>query len=365
MYRNPFTPVFGNEPPVLAGRGTLISEVLRSLENAPGDPNRVVVFTGPRGSGKTVLLNRIGDLAEEMGWIAVHTLAAPGMLDEIRDQLERKAADFLPKRGKSRITGLQVSGIGGTREFPPERELGWRTQMDSYLDVLEGQDVGLLLTVDEVKADVEDMIGLVSVFQFFVREKRNIALLMAGLPHEVLQMFQDRTISFVRRAFLRKLDPVSLPEVRATMKKTIELSGRSIGSEALDEAANSTMGLPFVIQLVGYHAFNQSQRKAVSLVDVQAGIKDAKQDMEHMVLDASLQELTPTEKRFLHAMLPDGDTSRVADIAERMGVTPSSASHYKRRLIDRGVLHDAGRGLVAFDMPMLKTLLAERCGKGA
>jgi energy-coupling factor transporter ATP-binding protein EcfA2 len=363
MYGNPFTPVFGNEPPVLAGRETLIADVLRGLENAPGDPNRVVMFTGPRGSGKTVLLNRIGNLAEGMGWIAVHTLAAPGMLDEIKDQLERKAAGFLPKRDRSRITGLQISGIGGSREFLPEKELGWRAQMDAYLDALDEQKVGLLFTVDEVKADVEDMISFVSTFQFFIREKRNVALLMAGLPHEVLQMFQDRTISFVRRAFLRKLEPVSLPEVRATMKKTIELSGRSIGSKALDEAANSTMGLPFVIQLIGYHAFNQSQRKTVSLDDVQTGIKDAKEDMEHMVLDASLQELTPTEKRFLSAMLSDGETSRVADIAERMGVTPSSASHYKRRLINQGILHDAGRGLVAFNMPMLKTLLAERDGE--
>jgi hypothetical protein len=48
-----------------------------------------------------------------------------------------------------------------------------------------------------------------------------------------------------------------------------------MGPKALEEAANSTMGLPFVIQLIGYHAFNQSQRKTISLVDVQAGIRDA------------------------------------------------------------------------------------------
>jgi hypothetical protein len=365
MYKNPFTPVFGSEPPVLAGRELLINDVLKGLENAPGDPNRITVFTGPRGSGKTVLLNRIASDAESRGWIAVHTLAAAGMLDEAREQLERKAAEFLPKKGKSRITGLQVSGVGGTREFLPDAKVGWRTQMDGYLDILAEHDVGLLFTIDEVRADVEELVTFVSTFQFFIREGRNVALLMAGLPNEVLQMYQDRQISFVRRAFLRKLDPVGMPEVRAAMKKTVELAGREIEPTALEEAAKSTMGLPFVIQLVGFHSFNQSQRKTIASADVRAGIRAAREDMEHMILDASLRELTPTDKRFLLAMLPDEGESKIADIARRMEVSSSSASHYKRRLIDYGILYNAGRGLVGFSMPMLKTLLAERYGNNA
>jgi hypothetical protein len=362
MYKNPFTPVFGSEPPILAGRELLIDGVLKGLENDPGDPNRITVFTGPRGSGKTVLLNRLAFDVEGRGWIAVHALAATGMLDEITDQLERKASEFLPKKGKSRITSLQVSGVGGSREFLPDDKPGWRAQMDSYLDILAEHDVGLLFTIDEVRADVEELVTFVSTFQFFIREKRNIALLMAGLPNEVLQIYQDRQISFVRRAFLRKLDPVGMPEVRAAMKKTVELVGRKIEPLALEEAAQSTRGLPFVIQLVGYHSFNQSQRKTISVADVQAGIEAAKEDMEHMILDASLRELTPTDKRFLLAMLPDENESRIADIARRMGVSSSSASHYKRKLVDYGILYEAGRGLADFSMPMLKTLLAERYG---
>ncbi|MDR1422786.1 MAG: ATP-binding protein [Coriobacteriales bacterium] len=363
MQPNPFTPVFGNEPLVLAGRETLINDVLGGLENGPGDPNRVTVLTGPRGSGKTVLLSRIASEAQGMGWIAVDVLAANGMLEEIIDQLERKAAEFLPKKRKSRLTSVQVSGIGATREFLSDDKPGWRTQMDNYLDLLAEYDVGLLFTIDEIRADIRDLVTFVSVFQLFIRDRRNVALLMAGLPHEVLPMYQDRQISFVRRAFLRKLEPVEMPEVRIAMKKTIELAGRRIEPAALEKSAESTMGLPFMIQLVGYRMFNQSQKTTITLEDAQAGIKDAGEDMEHMILDATLHESTPTEKRFLLAMLPDEEESKVGDIAKRMGSSLSSTSHYKRRLVDRGVLYDAGRGLVAFSMPMLKALLIERYGR--
>ena len=65
-YLNPFTPVFGNEPPILGGRSQLIDNAIKGLEGEPGEPNRITVFTGPRGSGKTVLLNAISDIAKRM-----------------------------------------------------------------------------------------------------------------------------------------------------------------------------------------------------------------------------------------------------------------------------------------------------------
>jgi chromosomal replication initiation ATPase DnaA len=361
-YANPFTPVFGNEPPILAGRTQLIDAVISGLENAPGDPNRITVFTGPRGSGKTVLLNTIAAKAEEMGWISIHANASKLMLDQLVEQLERKAASFLEQKPKSRITGVQISGTGFQRELQKERIKTWRGQMDEYLDMLAEQDVGLLFTIDECSADFPEMVEFVSTFQFFIREKRNVALLLAGLPSKVLQMFQHDSISFLRRAFLRKLDPIDLSEVRATMNKTIELSGRQIEASALRKAAEGTQGFAFMIQLIGYHAFNQSNRKVISTEDVEAGIADAKEDMENMILGASFNDLTDTDKRFLAAMLPDKNESRMSDIAARMKTSSSNASHYKRRLINLGILAEAGRGKVIFSMPMMKDLIAERIG---
>jgi DNA-binding MarR family transcriptional regulator len=362
MYSNPFTPVFGNEPPIIAGREKIMKDVVRGLDNAPGDPNRVTIFTGPRGSGKTVLLSRISAIAEGQGWISVHSFAAEGMLDDLRQQTEERAAEFLPVRNKSKVSGVQVYGTGVTFDNVAESGLNWRTQMGRYIDELNAQDIGLLFTIDEVAPEEPEMVQFISVFQMFIREKRNVALLMAGLPGKVLMLFKNDKTTFLRRAFRRRLGAIGLPEVRTTMKKTIELSGRNIGKAALEKAGEYTEGFPFMIQLIGYYAFNQSNAKTITMNDVEMGYRDAREDMENMILEASLNDLSDKDIEFLTVMLEDGEESRISDIAERMEVSASYASHYKRRLLEQGLITEAGRGKVVFSMPMFKDLFSERYG---
>jgi predicted transcriptional regulator len=96
--------------------------------------------------------------------------------------------------------------------------------------------------------------------------------------------------------------------------------------------------------------------------DAVAGVADARADMESMVLDATIYSLTERELSFLIAMLPDAGISRMSDIARRLEASASNASHYRRRLLNQGVISEAGHGKVEFSMPMLKELLQEHFG---
>jgi type II secretory pathway predicted ATPase ExeA len=359
-YQNPFTPVFGNVPPFLAGRSKFINDVMSGIDNAPGDPYRVVLFTGPRGSGKTVLLARIAEEAMRRGWIVAQALASPRMLDEMREQIESRATELLPKESGAKLTGVSVQGIGFTREIQPKKKVTWRTEMSRILDVLDQTGTGLMFVVDEASAEYETMIELAATFQIFVTEKRNVALIMASLPGNADRLFQHKSVSFLRRAFRRELGAVSQPEVRAAIKKTVEMAGRNIEEKALKTAAEMTGGYPFLIQLIGYHAFNQSSRKTITIVDVKAGIADSQEDMEHMVLDATIEDLSNKDIDFLLSMLIDEGSSKTVDIAKRMHVSASYAGQYKRRLVKLGVIVDSGRGSVDFAMPMFRDLLKER-----
>ncbi|MDR1292542.1 MAG: AAA family ATPase [Clostridiales Family XIII bacterium] len=352
--------MFGNEPPILAGRGKMIDDVLNGLRNAPGDPNRVTLFTGPRGSGKTVLLARIASEAESIGWISASASASPRLLDELIEQIERRAANLLPKKSVGKLTGLQVYGTGFTREISPERELTWRTRVENHLDIFDETGTGLIFVIDEISAEHASLIELISTFQAFIMAKRNVALIMAGLPNKVMQLYQHDSVSFLRRAFRRNLGPVSMPDVRAAIKKTVELTGREIEARALSAASEKTEGFPFLIQLIGYHAFNRSNRKTITLADAKAGIRDAEEDMQNMILDATMFELSSKDREYLNAMLEDEGASRTADIAARMGVSASYAGQYKRRLAKLGVITETRRGEVDFVMPMMKRYMRKQ-----
>ena len=65
-YRNPFAPGAGISPPELAGRDDILEMAQiscgRSVQRKSARP---IMLFGLRGTGKTVLLNEIGKIAEE------------------------------------------------------------------------------------------------------------------------------------------------------------------------------------------------------------------------------------------------------------------------------------------------------------
>ncbi|MGB4745916.1 MAG: hypothetical protein WBH39_09675, partial [Candidatus Microthrix parvicella] len=54
--QNPFTPSFGVSPPLLIGRDDVLARFGEALEDGPGSPGRATLYTGARGTGRTVLL---------------------------------------------------------------------------------------------------------------------------------------------------------------------------------------------------------------------------------------------------------------------------------------------------------------------
>ena len=80
---NPFKPSFGVSPPLLVGRDDLLDEFAEALEDGPGSAGRATIYTGPRGSGKTVMLNAAENRAREHGWLVISETASPGFVDRI------------------------------------------------------------------------------------------------------------------------------------------------------------------------------------------------------------------------------------------------------------------------------------------
>ena len=72
---NPFTPVFGRVPAVLAGRTTVIDSLLGALESGGSSPDLCSIVSGFRGSGKPTLLQYVKFRAEEHGSIVASVTA--------------------------------------------------------------------------------------------------------------------------------------------------------------------------------------------------------------------------------------------------------------------------------------------------
>lgn len=154
------------------------------------------------------------------------------------------------------------------------------------------------------------------------------------------------------------MEAIDANDIANAMRETIEGAGRSIEADALSLAADEAGGFAFLIQLIGYHLWRvDPNAPVITLEDARSAVSFAERDMERMVLEPTVRNLTARELEYLRAMAKDPSVSAVRDIAKRMGVGANNASKVRKRLVERGLIGTRGRGRVGFDMPMLKEYL--------
>lgn len=357
---NPFTPSFGEVPAHLAGRQDIIHSLRRAFESRIRRPEHTLLITGARGSGKTAMLSVAAEDAQRRGWIAVNVMAIDGMLEDIVIQTQRAAQHLVHTEQGVQVAGFGVGDLLHFELSEKTTQENWRSRMSDLLDALGELDVGVVITVDEVQPKLDEMVHLAAVYQLFVREHRKVSLLLAGLPHNISQLLQDKSVSFLRRAQLCRLGRLDDTDVAIALHSSIVEAGRDIAPAALDLAVQAADGFPFMMQLVGYHSWEANPAaEVVDLEDMQAGVHIARKVMHERILAATFQSLSAGDICFLRSMLEDEGQSSIGDIATRMGKTTAYATQYKRRLLEQGVIREYGRGKVAFDLPQAREYIAE------
>lgn len=368
MWTNPFKPSFGASPPLLAGRAEELEVFTDALVAGPGAPGRAMLFTGRRGAGKTVMLNALEDAARERGWLVVSQTAHKGVAAEIRDTqlpmlLRRYAADAV----ENHVTAASVNlpGVGGgltrtrTQNYPVTPSL--RSYLETLTDAI-GQEEGVLLSLDELHPGAaEDLQTITQTVQHTFRESRQVALVAAGLPLAVDDLLRVPGMTFIRRAERFSMNDVPEADVRAALKTPIEQAGRRIAPEALDVLADGAEGYSFLVQLVGYHAWNSNRREqTISLADAHVGVDQALVRLGRLVHEPALRDISPAARAFVVAMAVDDGPSRIADVAGRLGIDGNNANQYRRRLIEAELVEPAGHGAVRFTLPYLRDHLRSR-----
>lgn len=371
--KNPFKATLGATPPVLVGRDDVLSDFEAALFDGPGAHERISVVTGARGIGKTVLLNAFEDLARQQGWRVFSETATAGFPVRLRDSMFRELQSFAIDGLRPKLTSLKFGsvGIGLDHELRHQPELRlreiWTKLLDaqSELDARTGQDpVGVLITLDEMhhlhRAEVIDFVVAV---QHLIREEREIAVVMAGIPPAVKPLLasndDQNPITFLRRANRLQLGSIRDDEVARGLADPVEDAGASWDEGALEFAVGACGGYPFMIQLVGQWSFHFMAEGRITLKSAEKGAAKARRKLGQLVHEPALADLSDVDRTFLAAMALDEDSSRIGDIAERMRVSSQYASNYRRRLLDAEMISSPRMGRVEFILPYMRDYLRE------
>ena len=361
---NPFRATFGVSPPFLAGRDAVLDEFDGALADGPGASGRAMLFTGARGSGKTVLLNAVEDRARARGWLVISETATAGFVSRLTGQhLPRLLRDFDPTTFRARLSSVSLPlGLGGASWETIESHLaaaGLRDQIALLTDLLAPHETGLLITIDEIHRDATpELREFATTIQHGFREERQLAFVAAGLASAVSDVLNDDVLTFLRRADRHTLSAVRPEDATRALAEPIRAGGRTVSSEALAVMVDGSEGYPFLIQLVGERAWRaNSDAPAITVEDAQVGVVTGRERLGVLVHAPALAGISEVDRSFLLAMAQDDGASKMADVQARLGVDANYVSQYRLRLIDAELIEAAGRGYVRFALPYLRDYL--------
>ena len=231
---NPFTPDFGQAPPVMVGRDGVMGSLLTSWATGPRDPGFTSLLLGPRGTGKTALMGALAETARRSGWIIVSVKAnTRGLPDRIAEELDAIDRMLQPESQRGRITGVQVMGSGAQWAPPPDaKPQPIRHRLARLADHAAEHDAGVLLAVDEVHgSNPEEMRGLCSDVQQITKEDgRSLAFLAAGLGDFQYRIMSDQKMTFLQRCAWQEIGSLAPEDVVRGLRIPIEDAGGQINS---------------------------------------------------------------------------------------------------------------------------------------
>ena len=355
----PFNTIFGKKPDIFLGREGLKESIIDSLYEENGI-YRTSLITGLRGMGKTALLTDIEmELQKEEDWVVVSTSMSENLLENIVGNLQleifnkRSSIPNIEKINLS-VFGMGVE-LGGFEEYRPKN---FQTLMKKCLSELAKGNIGVLFTIDEVKGTSE-MREFASTYQVLLREGFDVALIMAGLPHNVKGLISDDLLTFLRRATMVNLEVINFVTIKTAYQLTFEKGNIQLEGELIDLLSATTMGYPYLFQLLGFELW-KLDKKSITEEDLKVASIHARNKLFADVHSLIYTECSDMDQQFLLSMSEDLVESKISDLRERLGKTSGVVSKYRERLIDIGLIKSEKFGTVQYVLPFMREFLLEK-----
>lgn len=376
--QNPYAPGAGTRPPELAGRDELRMQVHTCIERLRiGNPSKSILMVGLRGVGKTVLLDRMRDAAEESG---IHTIrieapenrSLPALLaPQLRIALLRlsrtESAKALAMRGLQALAGfakalkIKFQDIEVGFDAEPEPGLADNGDLEHDLQALfevagaaaKAANTVLVLFIDELQyVEEEQLASLIVALHRTAQRNLPVMMVGAGLPQLRGQM--GRAKSYAERLFdFPTVGPLNHDASKLALLKPAEDRNVTFEDRAVEKIISVTKGYPYFLQEWGKHAWEVADKSPITELDVDYATQFTIAALDESFFRVRLDRLTPIEKRYLRAMSELGPgPHRSGDVAAALNRPVASLSPHRSQLISKGMIWSPGHGDTAFTVPL-------------
>lgn len=376
--KNPFVPGAGTPPPALTGREDVLGKAEVTLARIrEGRSAKSFMLIGLRGVGKTVLLNRVRDMADKRGYKAtlieahedkhLSELLIPPLRQILMSLDRMENASEQVKRGlrvlRSFVSGLRVKVGELELGLDGDAERGTADSGDLEADLAElftavgeaaaARGTAVAISIDEMQyLSEQELSALIMAIHRLAQRQLPLVLVGAGLPQ--LVGLSGKSKSYAERLFdFPAVGALGIDDARNALQKPVRDENVEFTNEALDEIIRVTQRYPYFLQEWGHHAWNMAEESPISLAVVQRSTNAAIQSLDESFFRVRYDRLTPREKTYLRAMAELGaKPQRSGDIAELMRVGVRSVAPLRSGLIKKGMIYSPQYGDTAFTVPL-------------
>lgn len=378
-FDNPYRPGAGTPPPALLGRDVLIDAFGVTVRRAvSGMPGKSLMPIGLRGVGKTVLLNRFGEIALDAGMTTAF-IEAPETGD-FRTILAIRIRKVLLGLERSGTRRAALRALRVLKTFTMQLPDGSRLAID--VDALAGEadsgdlasdltdllvatgeaakdrSAGLLLAIDEVQyLKPEELGALISAIHRTTQLSLPVVLVGAGLPQ--LPGLAGEAKSYAERLFdFPMIGSLSDADAKGAIAIPAQDRDADFTDEALDLIVSESHGYPYFLQEWGYHVWNNSAAARITVDDVTSVRPLVVDQLDRNFFLVRADRLTPRERDYLRAMAELGSgPHRSGDVAAMLGVKVESVAPRRSQLISKGMIFSPAHGDTAFTVPLFDEYL--------
>jgi len=379
--RNPFSPGAGTPPPELVGRDTMLRQAEIALGRIRiGRPAKSMVLVGLRGVGKTVLLYRIRDRAEQAGYKAL-MIEAPEdrtLVELLVPPLRRVLLSLDAMAGFSEKVkrGLRVlrSFVSTARVKSGDLELSIEPEAGAADSGILESDLGaLFVALGEAAADRGTAVALcIDEIQYLSQEElgalimaihqvaqRNLPLVVVAAALPQIVALAGKSKSYAERLFdFPRVGALEPGDAREALEGPAHSLGVGFAEAALEEVARVTEGYPYFLQQWGYETWNAGAGPVLTLDDVRAASVAAVRNLDEGFFGVRFERLTPREKNYLRALASFGPRpQRSGDIGALLQLPANSAAPLRNSLIRKGMIYSPAHGDTAFTVPLFDQFL--------
>jgi len=338
------------------------------------------MLLGLRGVGKTVLLNKIEEMAEDAGHITSSIEAPEGK--SLSALLVPKISQVLRKLSTSEHAKVKAhQALRALRSFAsafrvsyseiaiavdPEAGVADSGEIENDLpelfvrvgDAAKAAGKAWTLLIDEVQyLRPSDLAALIVALHKSSQKNLPVLFFGAGLP-QIAALSGDAK-SYAERLFhYPAVGPLVSADVNTAIRQPIENEGERINDDALAEILLRTQGYPYFLQEWGYQCWNNAEGSPINLSDASQAAKEATRRLDDGFFKVRFDRLTPKEREYVIAMAQLGSGPyRSSDVAILLNETHQSLGPRRAQIISKGMIYSPSHGDIAFTVPLFNEYL--------